>query len=128
QVQAIAARHGVLVANVFHAGDGNLHPAICYDERIPGQFETAMAANDAMLEACIAAGGAVTGEHGVGLDKAKKLARVFTDDDLAAMGAVRRVFDPKLLMNPDKVFPSPSACLEAKPGGRSRPVPEGMWI
>jgi glycolate oxidase len=128
EVQAIAARHGVVVANVFHAGDGNLHPVICYDERVPGQFDAAMVANDEMLEACIAAGGTVTGEHGVGMDKAKKLARVFNDDDLAAMGAVRRVFDPKLLLNPDKVFPSPT-CLERTPPGRaSRPIPEGMWI
>ncbi len=128
QVQAIAASHGVVVANVFHAGDGNLHPAICYDERIPGQFEAALAANDAILEACVAVGGAVTGEHGVGMDKAQTLARVFTPDDLAAMAAVRRVFDPKGLMNPDKVFPSHAACFEKIPGGATRPVPEGMWI
>jgi glycolate dehydrogenase FAD-linked subunit len=128
QVQAIAAAHGVIVANVFHAGDGNLHPTICYDERIPGQFEAAMAANDAILDACIAVGGAVTGEHGVGLDKAKKLARVFDPDDLAAMAAVRRVFDPGGLMNPDKVFPSHAACFEAAPAGRRTAAPAGMWI
>jgi glycolate oxidase len=129
QVQAIAAARGLTVANVFHAGDGNLHPLICYDERIPGQFESALEASDAILDACIAVGGTVTGEHGVGMDKAKKLALLFNEDDLAAMAAVRRVFDPKGLMNPDKVFPSHAACIEATaPGRGARPVPEGMWV
>jgi len=129
QVQAIAAARGLTVANVFHAGDGNLHPLICYDERIPGQFESALAASDAILDACIAVGGTVTGEHGVGMDKAKKLALLFNEDDLAAMAAVRRVFDPKGLLNPDKVFPSHAACFEATaPGRGARPVPEGMWV
>ena len=127
QVQAIASARGLEVANVFHAGDGNLHPMICYDERVPGQFETALEASDAILDACIAVGGTVTGEHGVGMDKAQKLALLFNADDLAAMSAVRRVFDPRGLMNPDKVFPSHAACFEAVPGG-ARPVPEGMWV
>jgi glycolate oxidase len=104
---------------------------ICYDERVPGQFETALAANDEILHACIALGGTVTGEHGVGLDKAEKLPLLFSPPDLAAMAAVRRVFDPRGLMNPGKVFPSgthvrPSA---ASPDGRSpSPVPQGMWV
>jgi len=127
QVQAIAGARGLEVANVFHAGDGNLHPMICYDERVPGQFEAALEASDAILDACIAVGGTVTGEHGVGMDKAQKLALLFNADDLAAMAAVRRVFDPRGLMNPDKVFPSHAACFEAVPGG-AKPVPEGMWV
>jgi glycolate oxidase len=131
EIQRIAGRHGVTVANVFHAGDGNIHPMICYDERVPGQFETALAANDEILHACIALGGTVTGEHGVGLDKAEKLPLLFDPPDLAAMAAVRRVFDPRGLMNPGKVFPSgthvrPSV---ASPDGRSpSPVPQGMWV
>jgi glycolate oxidase len=131
EIQRIAGRHGVTVANVFHAGDGNIHPMICYDERVPGQFETALAANDEILHACIALGGTVTGEHGVGLDKANKLPLLFDPPDLAAMAAVRRVFDPRGLMNPGKVFPSgthvrPSV---ASPDGRSpSPVPQGMWV
>jgi glycolate oxidase len=128
EVQEIAARHGVVVANVFHAGDGNLHPMIAYDERVPGQFEAALAASDAMLDACIAAGGTVTGEHGVGMDKAEKLALLFTPDDLAAMAALRRVFDPKALMNPGKVFPAGAACAGVTASGAGRPVPEGMWV
>ncbi len=128
QVQAIAASHGLVVANVFHAGDGNLHPCIFYDERVPGQFESALAATEAMLDACIAVGGALTGEHGVGLDKAPKLALLFTPEDLAAMQAVRRVFDPRGLMNPDKVFPSPGRHVKPGPVGAHKPVPEGMWV
>ncbi|HEV8306222.1 MAG TPA: FAD-linked oxidase C-terminal domain-containing protein [Methylomirabilota bacterium] len=128
QVQAIAQSHGVMVANVFHAGDGNLHPMICYDERVSGQFDAALAASEAILDACIAVGGTVTGEHGVGMDKAQKLARLFNADDLAAMAAVRRVFDPRLLMNPEKVFPSGAACPEVPRVGAGKPVPEGMWV
>ncbi|HEV8676530.1 MAG TPA: FAD-linked oxidase C-terminal domain-containing protein [Methylomirabilota bacterium] len=128
EVQAIAARHGLVIANVFHAGDGNLHPTICYDERIPGQFEAALATCDEVLDACIEAGGVVTGEHGVGLDKVKKLARMFGPDDLAAMAAVRRVFDPRGLMNPDKVLPAGGTCLDPVAPGRHQAVPEGMWV
>ena len=128
QIQAIAARHGLVVANVFHAGDGNLHPMICYDERIPGEFERALEANEEVLHACIDLGGTVTGEHGVGLDKAEKLALLFTPDDLEVMHAVRRVFDPRELMNPQKVFPSGQHACAPTSAGAGKPVPEGMWV
>jgi glycolate oxidase len=129
QVQAIAAARGLTVANVFHAGDGNLHPLICYDERVPGQFESALAASDAILDACIAVGGTVTGEHGVGMDKAEKLGLLFSPDDLDAMTAVRRVFDPRGLMNPGKVFPSGGGHHHAPGAARAGgTVPAGMWI
>jgi glycolate oxidase len=126
EISAIASRHGVVVANVFHAGDGNLHPMICYDERVAGQFERALAANDEILHACIALGGVVSGEHGIGLDKAEKLGALFSPDDLAAMAGVRRAFDPRGLMNPDKVFPSGSHVPVR--GGAGRPAGGGMWI
>jgi glycolate oxidase len=128
EIQAIAARHDLVVANVFHAGDGNLHPMICYDERVPGEFARALEANEEILHACIALGGTVTGEHGVGLDKAEKLALLFTPDDLEVMHAVRRVFDPRGLMNPCKVFPSGQHACEPASTGASTPVPRGMWI
>ncbi len=128
RVQAIARSHGLVVANVFHAGDGNLHPMIAYDERVAGQFEAALAANEAILDACMAVGGTVTGEHGVGMDKAEKLALLFTHDDLATMAAVRRVFDPKGLMNPGKVFPSGKGCGDVSRAGATQPVSEGMWV
>ena len=128
QIQAIAARHGLVVANVFHAGDGNLHPMICYDERVPGEFARALEANEEILHACIELGGTVTGEHGVGLDKAEKLALLFNQDDLEVMRAVRRVFDPRGLMNPAKVFPSGQHACQPVSSGAGRPVPEGMWV
>jgi glycolate oxidase len=128
QIQAIAARHGLVVANVFHAGDGNLHPMICYDERVPGEFARALEANEEILHACIELGGTVTGEHGVGLDKAEKLALLFTEDDLEVMRAVRRVFDPRGLMNPRKVFPSGQHACAPVSAGAGKPVSGGMWI
>jgi glycolate dehydrogenase FAD-linked subunit len=128
QIEAIAARHGLVVANVFHAGDGNLHPMICYDERVPGEFARALEANEEVLRACIDLGGTVTGEHGVGLDKAEKLALLFSPDDLEVMHAVRRVFDPRELMNPQKVFPSGQHACAPTSAGAAKPVPEGMWV
>ncbi len=128
QIQAIAARHGLVVANVFHAGDGNLHPMICYDERIPGEFARALEANEEILHACIELGGTVTGEHGVGMDKAEKLALLFNPDDLEVMHAVRRVFDPRGLMNPQKVFPSGQHACGPVSVGAGKPVPQGMWV
>jgi glycolate oxidase len=128
QIQAIATRHGLVVANVFHAGDGNLHPMICYDERVPGEFARALEANEEILHACIELGGTVTGEHGVGMDKAEKLAMLFNEDDLEVMHAVRRVFDPRGLMNPQKVLPSGEHACAPASGGSGKPVPEGMWV
>ena len=128
QIQAIAGAAGLTVANVFHAGDGNLHPMICYDERVPGEFERALQANDEILHACIKLGGTVTGEHGVGLDKAEKLAILFSADDLDAMHAVRSVFDPRGLLNPLKVFPSGTPAHVHAATGAAKPVPAGMWI
>jgi glycolate oxidase len=127
-IQAIAKGHGVRIANVFHAGDGNLHPMICYDERVPGEFQRAIQASDEILHACIDLGGTVTGEHGVGLDKAEKLALLFNADDLAAQHALRRVFDPAGLMNPQKVFPSGTGGPAHPSGEAPKPVPAGMWI
>ena len=128
QIQTIAARHGLVVANVFHAGDGNLHPMICYDERVPGEFRRALDANEEILHACIELGGTITGEHGVGLDKAEELALLFSPDDLEVMHAVRRVFDPRGLMNPQKVFPSGQHACAPVSTGAGKPVPEGMWV
>jgi len=127
QMAEMARRHGVLLANVFHAGDGNLHPLICYDDRDPDQLERAKRMNEELLEAAIALGGSVTGEHGVGLDKAKNLPLQYADADLNFMYRLRRVFDPDRLMNPDKLLPAHPACGEGfQP---RRPVlPEGAWV
>ena len=127
EMAAIAARHRVLIANVFHAGDGNLHPLICYDDRVPAELERAQRANEELLAACIALGGSVSGEHGIGADKAKNLPLQYGDADLNFMYRARRVFDPDHLMNPDKLLPTHPACGE---GFRARrpTVPAGAWI
>ena len=122
QIQAIAARHGLVVANVFHAGDGNLHPMICYDERIPGEFARALEANEEVLHACIDLGGTVTGEHGVGLDKAEKLALLFNPDDLEVMHAVRARLRPARAHESPEGVPVGPARLraDARPARASR--------
>ncbi len=127
EVVAISARHRLLIANVFHAGDGNLHPLICYDDREPGQLERAIQANEELLRACLALGGSVTGEHGVGVDKAKNLPLQYAAPDLHFMARLRRVFDPRGLMNPGKLLPDHPACGELlKPGATGRP--QGAWV
>jgi glycolate oxidase len=123
----IGARHRVQIANVFHAGDGNLHPLILYDDRNPDELERAKAANEELLRACIAMGGTVTGEHGVGLDKAKNLPLQYADADLNFMFRLRRVFDPDGIMNPGKLLPTHPACGEGFRPERPR-LPEGAWI
>jgi glycolate dehydrogenase FAD-linked subunit len=115
EIARLSREAGVRVANVFHAGDGNLHPLVLYDRRIPGQEEAAEALSSQILELCIAAGGSITGEHGVGEDKKKMMAKMFAEPDLATMQRVRCAFDPLQLSNPTKVFPTPRLCGE-KPG------------
>jgi glycolate oxidase len=127
ELLAIGARHRVQIANVFHAGDGNLHPLILYDDRVPDELERAKAANEELLRACIAMGGTVTGEHGVGMDKAKNLPFQYADADLNFMYRLRRVFDPDGVMNPGKLLPSHPACGEGFRPARPR-VPDGAWI
>jgi glycolate oxidase subunit GlcD len=119
QVAAIAARYRVTVSNVFHAGDGNLHPNLSFDARVPGELGRVERASAAIMAACIAAGGTITGEHGVGSDKVHYMPLVFDADTLAAMRAVRRAFDPAELANPGKVIPI-HACREWGGAGRRR--------
>ncbi|GAB4086209.1 FAD-linked oxidase C-terminal domain-containing protein [Myceligenerans cantabricum] len=106
---------GVRVANVFHAGDGNLHPLVLFDGAQDGAVERAEEVAGGILDLCLEHGGSITGEHGVGADKAKHMPRMFTADDLAVMQAVRCAFDPETLSNPGKVFPTPRLCGE-RPG------------
>ena len=117
----IATTHALRVSNVFHAGDGNLHPNISFDARDPGLKARVETASGEIMAACIAAGGTITGEHGVGIDKLRYMELIFDGDSLSAMHEVRRVFDPLQRMNPDKVVPV-HACREwtAGRGGRER--------
>src|SRR5437667_27152 len=128
EVGAIAARHQLLIANVFHAGDGNLHPLICYDERRPGERERAIQANEELLAACLALGGSVTGEHGVGVDKAKNLPKQYAPADLNFMARLRRAWDPDNIMNPGKLLPSHPACGEGLRVGAPVRIPSGAWV
>jgi glycolate oxidase subunit GlcD len=110
----IGARHGLRVANVFHAGDGNLHPLVCFDSRDAAQVERVHEAGREIMETCVRAGGTITGEHGVGLDKSDYLPLVFSDDDMRAMLSVRAAFDPAGLCNPGKIIPVLKGCGEAR--------------
>ena len=113
-IAGIAARHRLRVSNVFHAGDGNLHPNLSFDAGDPDEVERVYAASAEIMRVCVEAGGSITGEHGVGLDKINYMPLVFGPDDLAAMAEVRRAFDPAGLANPGKVIPAGS-CREWHP-------------
>ncbi|HXP94140.1 MAG TPA: FAD-linked oxidase C-terminal domain-containing protein [Candidatus Binatia bacterium] len=115
EIAEVARSSGFRVANVFHAGDGNLHPLVLYDERVPGEAERAERAAAEILRICIRHGGSITGEHGVGADKAAYMGEVFSDDDLETMNYVRCAFDPGRTFNPTKVFPTPRLCGD-RPG------------
>jgi glycolate oxidase len=127
EMVAIGERYRLLIANVFHAGDGNLHPMICYDDRSADELARAKEANEALLRACIDLGGSVTGEHGIGVDKSHSLTLQYGEADLNFMYRLRRVFDPDRVMNPGKLLPSHPACGEGfRP---QRPVlPAGTWV
>ena len=127
EVQAIGMRHRLVIANVFHAGDGNLHPMILYNDADPDELERAKLANDELLRACLAMGGSVTGEHGVGLDKASSMPLQFAEADLGFMARFRRVFDPDGIMNPGKLLPSHPACGEGFKPFTPR-IPAGTWV
>jgi glycolate oxidase len=116
-IAELSASSGVRVANVFHAGDGNLHPLVLFDESVEGAGEAAEKVSGAILDLCIGHGGSITGEHGVGIDKSAYMPRMFTEDDLDTMQLVRCAFDPQGVSNPGKVFPTPRLCGEI-PGRR----------
>jgi glycolate oxidase len=105
-------RHGLRVANVFHAGDGNLHPLILFDANQPGQLERAEAFGADILKSCVELGGVLTGEHGVGIEKRDLMGEMFTEADLAQQQRVKCAFDPDGLLNPGKVFPNLHRCAE----------------
>ncbi len=115
EIAALGEKYGLRVANVFHAGDGNLHPLVLFDGSIEGEAHRAEELAGEILYACVNAGGSITGEHGVGLDKKKHMPAMFTPDDLETMQLLRCAIDPRRIYNPDKVFPTPRLCGE-RPG------------
>ena len=122
RIADLEAEYGLRVGNVFHAGDGNLHPLVCYDHRVPGELERAREVAEKILLACVEAGGSITGEHGVGVDKACSMPLLFGERDLDAMNRVRRAFDPAGLANPGKVLPTPRLCGEVPGPYRAHPI------
>jgi glycolate oxidase len=118
----VAERHGVIIANVFHAGDGNLHPTVLYDEREPGAMDRVRAASDEILALVIAMGGALSGEHGIGLEKVAYMGSLFTEADLDEMRRLRAIFNPRDLCNPGKVIPAPGLCIETGEARRKLPL------
>ena len=114
-IRATSQKYGLRIPNVFHAGDGNIHPLVLYDERHPEQVHKAVAAGTDILGKCIELGGSVTGEHGIGVEKIDFMEKQFTKDDLDAMRTLRRVFDPENRCNPHKIFPGSKRCGDFTP-------------
>ena len=127
--EEVARRHGLVVVNIFHAGDGNLHPLLLFDLREPGVRERAIAAGEEILRACVAAGGTISGEHGIGIEKRDYLPWLFGADDLAAFAELRAAFDPSGRMNPCKLLPMGASCADiAHARGALRALERGAWI
>jgi glycolate oxidase len=122
RIVSLSQEYGLKVANVFHAGDGNLHPLVCYDGHTEGEAERAERLSGLILDACLDAGGSLTGEHGIGVDKKKHMTRMFGEPDLAAFQKLRCAFDPDGLANPGKVMPSPRLCGEVPGPYRVHPL------
>src|SRR5512137_1324059 len=122
EIGAMADDHGLRVANVFHAGDGNLHPLVLYDAREAGQEHRAEHLGGEILRMCVRYGGSIPGEHGVGAEKAAYMREMFCEEDLETMQRVRAAFDPDAAFNPGKVFPSPLACGEKPETGAAHPA------
>jgi glycolate oxidase len=114
RVEEVSREYQVPIANVFHAGDGNLHPLILFDRRESGAVERVLRAGVEILQTCIDMGGTISGEHGIGLEKKEQMSLIFTADDLAAMARLKASFNPRDLFNPDKIFPSRVSCAEVR--------------
>lgn len=120
-IEGVSQRYGLVISNIFHAGDGNLHPLILFDHRIPGQLEKVKQASDEILQFCISVGGSITGEHGVGMEKNEMMAHQFSSDSLEMIARFKKLFDPECRLNPGKVLPTGRGCMEIrqKPGDLS---------
>jgi glycolate oxidase len=111
-ISAVGERYQIRIGNVFHAGDGNIHPILLYDERDADQVRRVIEAGREILRACVAMGGSLTGEHGIGAEKINEMPLMFSPDDLLVMSELRRVFDPAERSNPNKIIPAPGGCVE----------------
>jgi glycolate dehydrogenase FAD-linked subunit len=122
RIDALSREYDLMVANVFHAGDGNLHPLVCYDGHAEGEAERAEELAGQIVVACVEAGGSITGEHGVGVDKKRYMPKMFSEADLDAFQKLRCAFDPDGLANPGKVMPTPRLCGEVPGPYREHPL------
>ena len=118
QIQRIGTKYNLRIANVFHAGDGNIHPILLFDERDADQVKRVLEASHEILEECLACGGSVTGEHGIGVEKIDFMPRMFSPEDLGVMVRLRKAFNPDNLCSPGKLFPTAGACIEPSKAGR----------
>ena len=110
----VAKRYGLTISNIFHAGDGNMHPIILFDPRKPGDLDKARTAGEDILKWCISAGGSITGEHGVGMEKNELMAIQFSEATLETIRAIKLLFDPDGRLNPGKVLPTGKGCMEIR--------------
>jgi len=110
----VSEKYGLTISNIFHAGDGNMHPIILFDGRKPGELDRARAAGDDILRYCIAQGGSITGEHGVGIEKKELIGEQFSDDSLEMIRRFKTLFDPACRLNPGKVLPTGKGCMEIR--------------
>src|ERR1051325_11483629 len=117
-IQETGTKYNLRIANVFHAGDGNIHPILLFDERDADQVQRVLAASHAILEECINLGGSVTGEHGIGVEKIDFMPKLFSPDDLAMMVRLRSAFNPEDRCSPHKMLPTAGACIEQSKAGR----------
>jgi glycolate oxidase len=122
RIEELGREYGLIVANVFHAGDGNLHPLVCFDGAVDGEADRAEELSGRILEVCLEAGGSITGEHGVGVDKKRHMPKMFGEADLDAFQRLRCAFDPAGLANPGKVMPTPRLCGEVPGEYRQHPL------
>jgi len=113
-IYGVAERYGLTISNIFHAGDGNLHPLILFDHRVPGEMEKVREASDEILKYCISVGGSITGEHGVGMEKNEMMAHQFRPDTLEMIARLKHLFDPECRLNPGKVLPTGRGCMEIR--------------
>jgi glycolate oxidase len=113
-ISEVSEKYGLIISNIFHAGDGNMHPIILFDARKPGELERAQKAGEAILSFCISVGGSITGEHGVGMEKMELMSELFTPETLDMIGRFKNLFDPTCLLNPGKVLPTGRGCMEIR--------------
>ena len=113
-IEELGKRTGLSISNIFHAGDGNLHPLITFNPRVEGEFEKVKLASDEILQFCISVGGSITGEHGVGMEKMEMMGHQFSDDSLEMIGRFKKLFDPGCRLNPGKVLPTGRGCMEIR--------------